>query len=56
MKGLGWETENGDEEMFLMSNATKDKRGGDLIKPDIYSKDVNEVRPDNIALLACTKD
>lgn len=49
-------TANSDEPVYVMSSADKKNRAGDLIKSDIYNKNVKEVRPNNIALLACRKD
>ena len=39
-----------------VSAISLENRPGDLIKSDIYNKDVNEVRPNNIAFLACRKN
>ena len=38
-----------------VSAISEKNRPGDLIKSDIYQEGVNEVRPNNIALLACRK-
>lgn len=48
-------TGGSDEPMYNMSTASDIYKGGDLIKSDVYNKDVTEVRPNNIALLACRK-
>ncbi len=53
---MGIPTGGTDEPMYDMLSAVKNKRAGDLIKSDIYNKDVNEVRPNNIAFLACRKN
>ena len=47
---------NPDEQMYNMGNISESKKAGDLIKSSVYNKDVKEVRPNNIALLACRKD
>ena len=49
-------TGGADEPMFDMKSVNFSQRGGDLIKSDVYNKDVTEVRPNNIALLACRKN
>ncbi len=53
---LTYGTDYNDEVMAVMSSAKKENRAGDLIKPDTYDTNVKEIRPDNIALLACRKD
>ena len=53
---MGVTTGGTDEPMYDMLSAVKNNRAGDLIKSDIYNKDVNEVRPNNIAFLACRKN
>ena len=50
-------TAHADEPMFRMDTVEEVYRAGDLIKtnPDVYDKDVKEVRPNNIAFIACVK-
>ena len=45
-----------DEPMFNMKDVDVYHRAGDLIKSNVYNKDVKEVRPNNVALLACRKN
>ena len=51
-------TINSDEVVCDMSSGNEKNRAGDLLKtaPEVYDKNVKEVRPNNIALLACRKD
>ena len=53
----GSPTGGSDEYMYQMNSAAKKYRAGDLIKtnPDVYDKNVMEVRPNNIAFIACRK-
>ena len=46
-----------DEPMYRMDTVSVAYRAGDLIKtnPDVYDKNVKEVRPNNIAFIACVK-
>ena len=55
---IGYESKYSDEYLYVMSSADKKYRAADLIKaePKVYNKDVKEVRPNNIAFLACRKD
>ena len=55
---MTYETGYSDEYLYVMSSADKMYRAADLIKaePKVYNKDVKEVRPNNIAFLACRKD
>lgn len=55
-RGALFPTGGADEPMFNISKQSKTNRAGDLIKSDVYNKDVQEVRPNNIALLACRKN
>ena len=49
-------TGGADEPMFNFGNLPDIDKPGDLIKSSVYNKDVKEVRPNNIALLACRKN
>ncbi len=55
---MRYESDHSDEYLYVMSSADKMYRAADLIKaePAVYNKDVKEVRPNNIAFLACRKD
>ena len=55
---MNYGTSYSDEYLYVMSSADKKYRAADLIKaePTVYNKDVKEVRPNNIAFLACRKN
>ena len=55
---MNYDTGYSDEYLYVMSSADKKYRAADLLKsaPDVYDKDVKEVRPNNIAFLACRKN